>query len=934
MSYQAQIKTLKAQLAKLKATQITSEDAHDYSAYRYKPVEFLRNVLKFVCTPQQEELCTSLIKPPYRTLAISANKTGKSSCAARIALWWFCTRKPAKVITTAPTDLSVKTIMWAEMRQAAREHLPHMKLLQQTYERAPNDYMIGLTALAPDRFQGKHGPNQLYIFDESCHDDQTDVMTEHGWRRFADLDGTERLLTMDPETHISELVLPDRIVKKHYVGDMYEYDTKGSNWCVTPGHNMFWRRSKYVNGATRYGPWIKSSMEDVASRVQCHMTRTVHWQVPDRETFVIPAIRSARRNLPDLIVPMDDWAIFLGWFCSEGHIIKAKNGLAYGIGITQHPGEELEEIQAVCERLGFRPKRYSSGPHGGYSVQVHSLQIARWLAKLGDNSLVRRVPDCIREASARQIGLFLDAYLKGDGYRKRGTDIFYTSSSEMADDLQELILKTGMDSHLGKRPLAGRVSDMGTHLATSTTDGFVVSRCYAQGVKFKSKNLRLVPYNGFVWCAALPYHHLLLTRRNGNVIWSGNTGIPSSIFGAVETMFKGEGHAWLCLFNPLNTNCQVYLEEMRCKRAKLDRIPPWHRIRISALDHPNVLAALEGKPSPFPSAVEIEQVERTIKTQSQLVGGVPDLTKDIQWPPEWAVEYLKKTGQKPRWYRPNGMCEITVLGRWPTSTMSSVWSDGDWMMASREGMEPLPIPRNYLPHFGIDVARYGDDNTAIHVRCGPCSLHHEEHNGWGQAATELRLKDIKEGLLIHYRNWFNLENRDKEFPPITEFEIPIKIDDDGVGGGLVDSLRAEGYNVIAVNAASRALRPSNYVNRRSELWMDLAERSRFDFDAETGFGGVDFSRLNPEDYPGWLDEARRQATTPSYKFDQRTGQRYIDPKEKMKEDLKRSPDTMDAVNLAYSDDWGGSGEPEAIDMRGDPMRQMGPQQSNPLEFGR
>jgi hypothetical protein len=45
-------------------------------------------------------------------------------------------------------------------------------------------------------FQGIHGLNPIIVIDEACHDDQTDVMTEFGWRRFKDLDASERLMTM------------------------------------------------------------------------------------------------------------------------------------------------------------------------------------------------------------------------------------------------------------------------------------------------------------------------------------------------------------------------------------------------------------------------------------------------------------------------------------------------------------------------------------------------------------------------------------------------------------------------------------------------------------------------------------------------------------------------------------------------------------------
>jgi hypothetical protein len=39
-------------------------------------------------------------------------------------------------------------------------------------------------------------------------------MTEFGWRRFKELDGSERLLTMNPETHDASYVYPQRLVAK------------------------------------------------------------------------------------------------------------------------------------------------------------------------------------------------------------------------------------------------------------------------------------------------------------------------------------------------------------------------------------------------------------------------------------------------------------------------------------------------------------------------------------------------------------------------------------------------------------------------------------------------------------------------------------------------------------------------------------------------
>lgn len=116
-----------------------------------------------------------------------------------------------------------------------------------------------------------------------------------------------------------------------------------------------------------------------------------------------------------------------------------------------------------------------------------------------------------------------------DGYRRENRKILYTSSSPMADALQEIILKVDVASSIRTRHLAGVRSDLGTHIATSLTDGFVVSRSFhAPGLKYRPEHVREIAYDGMVYCADLPPHHLMFTRRDGYCMWSGDSCISKS----------------------------------------------------------------------------------------------------------------------------------------------------------------------------------------------------------------------------------------------------------------------------------------------------------------------------------------------------------------------------------------------------------------------
>jgi hypothetical protein len=369
-------------------------------------------------------------------------------------------------------------------------------------------------------------------------------------------------------------------------------------------------------------------------------------------------------------------------------------------------------------------------------------------------------------------------------------------------------------------------------------------------------------------------------------IFDEATDVESQFWAATETMFQPPGHAWLAIFNPTDHSSRAYKEYTRAYRRG---VKLWHVVRLDALGHSNIIIELENyereargePPVPIPvlDAVRLDSLERRIPSLCQLVAGDPKAT-DVQWPPAWATAYLSRTKQQPRWWRPGPEAEATILGRFPSQSVYSVWSDGDWLSACREmaGMGPLPIPLGTLPEIGCDVARFGDDWTAFHVRCGPVSLHHESFNGQDTVATERRLRDLAK----EYALWAN----DRRPDWVDEFAIPIKIDDSGVGGGVTDTLRADGYNVAGINAGTKATATEDYPLRRDELWFEVAERARR--------GELDLSRL-PEEV---RDRLQTQAMAPKYKLDG-GGRRKVDPKDVTKLETGGSPDDMDAVNLAY-----------------------------------
>ena len=108
---------------------------------------------------------------------------------------------------------------------------------------------------------------------------------------------------------------------------------------------------------------------------------------------------------------------------------------------------------------------------------------------------------------------------------------------------------------------------------------------------------------------------------------------------------------------------------------------------------------------------------------------------------------------------------------------------------------------------GVDVARGGTDDTTMFRRKGLKVLDHRVLAS-PQLPERAKLVFIAEEIerFFSYRR-----------------EIPIKVDDTGVGGGITDILQSKEYTVVPVNFGAAAANPDRYANTISEMWFEVGK---------------------------------------------------------------------------------------------------------------
>jgi hypothetical protein len=358
------------------------------------------------------------------------------------------------------------------------------------------------------------------------------------------------------------------------------------------------------------------------------------------------------------------------------------------------------------------------------------------------------------------------------------------------------------------------------------------------------------------------------------LIFDEATGIARAFADRGRTMAQPHpGHAWLCFYNPNDPASWVYAEE---------ESDTWHVVRLSALEHPNILAELAGGPPPIPAAIRLAGLVARLLAECEPVDD-PDPLTDFRFPPDgtdvrrardrWlayglsdaAVACLSRPGQ---WWRPKVPAfEAQVLGRWPLTPTATLFTPA---LIDRCANRPVcPLQPDWPVAIGCDVARFGDDKTAFGVRCGPVLLHVETHakrdTSW-IADRAVELDAI----------WADRLSRPRG-------KATFIVDGTGgYGGGVVD--QAQG-RLTTIELLMSAASPDPKVARmRSYLYFRLA--------ALAVAGILDFSRLPSAD----LATLKRQLTVTPYEDD---GVKRLLPKARVKELLGCSPDVADAVALTY-----------------------------------
>ena len=206
---------------------------------------------------------------------------------------------------------------------------------------------------------------------------------------------------------------------------------------------------------------------------------------------------------------------------------------------------------------------------------------------------------------------------------------------------------------------------------------------------------------------------------------------------------------------------------------------------------------------------------------------------------------------------------IRVLGEFPMADDDTIIP---FHLADSAIKRDIEIPEDTKPIWGLDVARFGADKTALCKRYGNVVTEITSWQGLDLMQTVGRVMAEYEGLAPSMR------------------PSEILVDSIGVGGGVVDRLRELGAPVRGINVGEAPAMGKTYMNLRAELWF------------KTKGWLEDRSCKLPND-----DQLLAELTSIRYGFTP-GGKMKAESKDDMRKRGLKSPDLADALCLTMASD--------------------------------
>lgn len=371
----------------------------------------------------------------------------------------------------------------------------------------------------------------------NCYSSDTEVLTRRGWIKFTEAVPSDEFATRSKEKKF-QWQKATRFTNEPYVGPMNKFHSVSVNLLVTPNHRMIVTPvPRAIGGYNNSGPKIANKKRQKHEIVMTAAEVALHWTcntaVPQTSIWdsgvevgeqVFPcAGRTAEKPVR---MNGDDYCAFMGAYLSEGWTNnRSGTKIVRTVCITQmEKSKGYLPYKTLLERILGGPVQRSKK-----DFVITRSGLARFCKQFG-RSWEKYIPEEIMNAPTRQLKIFWDNFVHGDGSVKERVNKVYkprageensqrisTVSRRMSDQLVEIAQKLGWSASVAEYPENTIVTKQGK--LSHRRRKFELVLRYSKYMRVRSE---VEQYDGMVHCVTVP-NGTLYVRRNGKPSWCGNS---------------------------------------------------------------------------------------------------------------------------------------------------------------------------------------------------------------------------------------------------------------------------------------------------------------------------------------------------------------------------------------------------------------------------
>jgi flavin-dependent thymidylate synthase len=355
---------------------------------------------------------------------------------------------------------------------------------------------------------------------QTCFDDQTEILTDEGWKSFADLNREELVLTMNPANGRAEFQKPVAYQEIDYDGFAFGFESSSLSFLLTPDHRQ-WAKTHGSGEYRFHRTW------EIANRQFLVKTASEGWQGAIPPSVEIPGFEFSQKvsnhtgenygTRTSSISPIEfdkqeeirALALLCVYYATEGSLHKGE-----GEGIIIY-GDHVEEVVKIAETLGLKTHAYVDKRNGCPRTMVHGgKRISQFFeGECGKGAQNKKLPTWVLNLPSDWLQEIWDVLVRTDGHVQKhsGTEYLCTPSKTLAGQAQEILCKIGCGSRVrANKKVEGRLQTYS--VCRKTRNQTYVNR----GSKIEGRH-----YGGNVYCVTTE-NGIVFVRRNGKPHFSGN----------------------------------------------------------------------------------------------------------------------------------------------------------------------------------------------------------------------------------------------------------------------------------------------------------------------------------------------------------------------------------------------------------------------------